>query len=93
MVEDFDRLAREIEERQLQMVDVKPIARWQLWLGKWLGIMTLNATLLLLSAGSVYGTLLWRAGQLPTEPVDQGCSAIQRSTSSASSCSCGRYSS
>src|SRR5687768_2979203 len=39
-------LAREIEESQMQMVAVKPIARWQIWLGKWLGILVLNAMLL-----------------------------------------------
>jgi hypothetical protein len=64
-------LAREMEECQLQMVDVKPVARWQVWLGKWLGIMTLNAGLLLLTAACVYGTLLYRARHLPTQPVDQ----------------------
>src|SRR3989442_14381699 len=31
-------LAREIEECQLQMVDVKPVARGQVWLGKWPGV-------------------------------------------------------
>jgi hypothetical protein len=58
-------LARDIEECQLQVVAVKPIARWQIWLGKWLGIMSLNATLLALAGGSVYGLLLWRANRLP----------------------------
>jgi hypothetical protein len=58
-------LARDIEECQMQMVAVKPIARWQIWLGKWLGIMSLNATLLALSGGSVYALLQWRAGHLP----------------------------
>ena len=39
-------LARDVEECQIQMVAVKPIARWQIWLGKWFGIMALNAILL-----------------------------------------------
>src|ERR1700684_1213408 len=39
-------LARDIEECQLQMVLVKPIARWQVWLGKWLGLVSINAVLL-----------------------------------------------
>ena len=39
-------LAREIEDNVMQMVAVKPIARWQIWFGKWLGIMLLNAALL-----------------------------------------------
>src|ERR1041385_949062 len=54
-------LARDIEEAQMQVVAVKPIARWQIWLGKWLGILTLNATLLALSGVSVYALLQWRS--------------------------------
>jgi hypothetical protein len=58
-------LARDIEDCQMQVVAVKPVARWQIWLGKWLGIMSLNAVLLALSGISVYGLLLWRANKLP----------------------------
>lgn len=60
-------LARDIEECQIQMVAVKPVARWQIWLGKWLGIMSLNAALLALSGASVYGLLQWRATKLPEQ--------------------------
>jgi hypothetical protein len=52
-------------ERQVQMVAVKPVARWQIWLGKWLGIVTLNAALLALAGAGVYALLLWRATKLP----------------------------
>ncbi len=62
-------LARDIEECQIQVVATKPIARWQIWLGKWLGIMSLNAALLALSGASVYGLLQWRAAKLP--PAEQ----------------------
>ena len=58
-------LARDIEECQMQMVVVKPIARWQIWLGKWLGIVSLNATLLAISGLSVFLLLQWRATKLP----------------------------
>ena len=58
-------LARDIEECQIQVVAVKPIARWQIWLGKWLGIVSLNAALLAISGGCVYGLLQWRATRLP----------------------------
>ncbi len=58
-------LARDIEECQMQVVTTKPIARWQIWLGKWLGIMSLNAALLALSGACVYGLLQWRAAKLP----------------------------
>jgi len=60
-------LARDIEEAQMQMVAVKPIARWQIWLGKWLGLVALNAALLVVAGGSVFFLLKWRASRLPPE--------------------------
>src|SRR5215471_9709662 len=60
-------LARDIEECQMQVVATKPIARWQIWLGKWLGIMSLNAALLALSGACIYGLLQWRATRLSPE--------------------------
>src|SRR5512136_1674203 len=60
-------LARDIEDCTVQVVAIKPIARWHIWLGKWLGIMSLNASLLSLSGASVYGLLQWRATRLPAE--------------------------
>ncbi len=58
-------LARDIEECQIQMIAVKPVARWQIWLGKWLGIVSLNAALLAISGLGVYALLQWRATKLP----------------------------
>jgi hypothetical protein len=63
-------LAREIEECQIQMLVAKPIARWQIWLGKWLGILFMNALLLAGAGGAIYGLIQWRARQLP-EPQRQ----------------------
>src|ERR1700744_5078531 len=61
-------LARDIEECQIQVVATKPIARWQIWIGKWLGLVSLNFILLAISGGCVYGMLEWRATKLsPTE--------------------------
>lgn len=62
-------LARDVEECQIQVLAVKPVARWQIWLGKWAGIVSLNAVLLVLSGGCVYGLLQWRATRLP--PAEQ----------------------
>ena len=53
-------LARDIEDCQMQVVAVKPISRWRIWVGKWLGIMTLNAVLLALSGLGVYLLLQWQ---------------------------------
>ena len=58
-------LAREMEEAQMQMVAVKPISRWQIWIGKWLGILALNAMLLALTGIAVYATMTYRASKLP----------------------------
>ncbi len=58
-------LARDIEDSQIQMVVTKPVGRWQVWLGKWLGIALLDAILLALSGACVFGLLQWRASSLP----------------------------
>src|SRR5438876_10499483 len=58
-------LARDVEECQMQMVAVKPIARWEIWLGKWVGIMMLNGLLLGLSGIAVFGLMRWGASKLP----------------------------
>ena len=63
-------LARDIEDSQMQLVAVKPIARWQIWLGKWLGIILLNASLLAIAGGSVFGLMKWRAGQMEKQLAD-----------------------
>ncbi len=58
-------LARDIEDCQIQMVVVKPVSRWQVWLGKWIGILTLNLLLIGFSGATIYSIILYRAGQLP----------------------------
>lgn len=57
-------LARDIDDLQLLLVVVKPIPRWQVWLGKWLGIMALNAGMVGIAGAIVFGLLQVRAGQL-----------------------------
>jgi hypothetical protein len=57
-------LAREIEEAQLQMVVTKPVARWQIWIGKWMGILAVNALLLAVSGAAVFFLLQSRARHL-----------------------------
>ena len=57
-------LARDIEDCSMQMVAVKPIARWQIWLGKFLGITLLNAVLLGASGFCVYCLLHSRTAEM-----------------------------
>lgn len=58
-------LARDIEDCRIQVLVTKPVARWKIWLGKWLGIMTVNALLMALSAGVILGMLQYRSASLP----------------------------
>lgn len=60
-------LARDIEDCTIQTLAVKPIARWEIWLGKWLGVMALNAILLLYTSIFIYGSVQYRASKLPAE--------------------------
>lgn len=64
-------LARDIEDCQIQMVAVKPISRWQIWVGKWLGLITIDAVLLALAGGAVYGLMQYRATRLPLDQQRQ----------------------
>lgn len=60
-------LAHEIQESQMQLLSVKPIPRWRIWLGKWVGIILINAFFLAVSSAAVYGITKWRAGKLSAE--------------------------
>ena len=57
-------MANDIENYHIQMIATKPIARWEIWLGKWIGIMSLNLALLVLSGVVVYGMVEYRANKL-----------------------------
>jgi len=48
-------LANEISQKHVFMVASKPIPRWQFFVGKWLGIATLNAIMLLVTGLTIWG--------------------------------------
>lgn len=83
-------LARDIEECQMQVVATKPVARWQIWLGKWLGLLSLNAVLLAISGGCVYALLQWRASQLPQEAQETLRTEVMVARASAREASVGK---
>jgi len=49
----------EIDDRYLQLIVTKPVHRWQIWMGKWLGLVFMNFVLLLFCGTVSYGLLLW----------------------------------
>lgn len=74
-------IAQEVEEKQIQVLATKPVRRVEIWIGKWIGLMTVN-TALLLTAATVTVALLprdlldaqseagenWRAVYRPLDP-------------------------
>lgn len=56
-------IAQEIEEKQIQLLTTKPVRCAEIWIGKWLGLMTVNAALLLAAA-------LITVALLPREQLD-----------------------
>jgi hypothetical protein len=64
-------LASEIREKHVFMVASKPIPRWQFFAGKWLGIVLLNAGLLLLSGVLIWGFTRFYIQTRPTFTEDR----------------------
>ncbi len=62
-------VSTEIRDRHIHLLVTKPVSRLQLWLGKWFGILCINAALLSIGGGLTYGLLLWetREGVLTEE--------------------------
>jgi ABC-type transport system involved in multi-copper enzyme maturation permease subunit len=52
-------IALEVQDRQIHLLVTKPVQRAQIWLGKWLGLLLLNAAFLALAGGVTYGLLRW----------------------------------
>ncbi len=48
-------ICSEIEKKQVQVTDTKPLRRWQFLVGKLFGVMVMCAAVLFLMAGAVYG--------------------------------------
>jgi hypothetical protein len=48
-------ISHEIEEKQIQLSVAKPVRRFQIWLGKWVGLLIVNAVLLAVTGVAIYG--------------------------------------
>ena len=57
-------LSRDIEERQLQLISAKPIARWEIWVGKWVGLSVFNGVMMAASGVAIYGLLIYQSSKL-----------------------------
>lgn len=52
-------ISREVEDRSIRLIAVKPVPRHEIWLGKWLGLLLLNGFLLLCCGLTLYGLVQW----------------------------------
>jgi ABC-type transport system involved in multi-copper enzyme maturation permease subunit len=59
-------IAGDIADRRLQLVLAKPVHRYELWLGKWLGVVAINVTLLAFSGLLIAGIIYHLHGDIPT---------------------------
>ena len=71
-------VAGDVRRKTIFTVASKPLRRWQYVLGRWLGIVALNAVLLAATLGMVYGLAQYLRGQ-PTR-TEKDLAAGQRPT-------------
>ena len=56
-------MTQDVDSYQLHMVVAKPVSRWVVWLGKWVGITLINFVLLSAALTAVYMIVLHRYSQ------------------------------
>jgi len=66
-------LSTEIRDRHIQLIVSKPVRATQIWLGKWLGLMTINVFFLALCFLSTFVALRWttQPAKWPAEEIEQ----------------------
>jgi ABC-type transport system involved in multi-copper enzyme maturation permease subunit len=65
-----DSVTGEINSHTIQTVVTKPVRRWQVLLGKWLGYAAMLVVYLTLLGGSLLLITKWLSGYLPPNPVE-----------------------
>ena len=63
--------AAEIDSARMQLSAVKPVSAAELWLGKWLALLLMNAALLLAAYAGVYGQVRWRMHQSKWDAMER----------------------
>src|SRR5580704_5868572 len=64
-----DTIAGEITSGTIQAIATKPVARWQVLVGKWLGFVGMLATYVAILFGGTIALVYWMAGVTPEHPV------------------------
>jgi len=64
-----DTISGEITSGTIQAIATKPVARWQVLVGKWLGFVGMLAIYVVLMFGGTVAITYWVAGVTPRNPV------------------------
>lgn len=64
-----DTLAGEISSGTIQAIATKPVARWQILIGKWLGFAGMVGGYIALMFGGTVGVAYWLGGVTPENPI------------------------
>jgi ABC-2 type transport system permease protein len=64
-----DTISGEIDSGTIQAIATKPIARWQVLVGKWMGFIGMLAIYVALMFGGTIAEAHWIAGVVPQNPV------------------------
>ncbi|MCX6991981.1 MAG: hypothetical protein NT011_02440 [Kiritimatiellaeota bacterium] len=64
-------ISLEVAGRQMHVLVTKPVHAAEIWLGKWLGLMTINLIMLGLAGGLIYGLLRWTTRNAVLSADDQ----------------------
>jgi len=70
-------LCDEFKGKQIYVLDCKPVRRWQVLAGKWLGVMIVDAMLLVFMGGITYGLVRYLGRPLPGREFEH---AVVRNT-------------
>lgn len=66
-------LTNEIKQKQIYIIDSKPVSRWQFLLGKFLGIAFVNFIVLLSFSGVILGTLFYMYNSSKNDTEKKKC--------------------
>jgi Cu-processing system permease protein len=64
-----DTISGEMDSGTIQAIATKPIARWQILIGKWMGFVGMLAIYVILMFGGTIAESHWIAGIVPQNPV------------------------
>ncbi|NOX57404.1 MAG: ABC transporter permease [Planctomycetes bacterium] len=63
-------ISDDLSGKQILMLMTKPLGRWHYVLGRWLGIVCLNAMLLSVGGAMIYGLTMYLASKPPMDELD-----------------------